>query len=50
MPTLPRLTCQRCGYTWTPRVNVVKRCANQNCKSAYWNVPKKKRRQHHNTP
>ena len=31
---LPRLTCNRCGYNWIPRVNPVQ-CPK--CKSYNWN-------------
>jgi predicted Zn-ribbon and HTH transcriptional regulator len=37
---LPTLTCQRCGYTWTPRQKRVHRCPNSDCRSRKWNVPK----------
>jgi predicted nucleotidyltransferase len=35
---LPRLTCLRCGYTWTPVRSPVVRCSR--CKSRYWDVPR----------
>jgi len=38
---LPTLECKRCGHRWIPRVVVVRICPR--CKSAYWNVPRKKR-------
>ncbi len=31
--------CYRCGYEWLSDVENPKRCAN--CRSPYWNVPKK---------
>ena len=34
----PKLTCQRCGHTWVPRVALVRICAH--CKSAQWDVIK----------
>jgi uncharacterized protein len=35
---IPRLTCLRCGYSWTPVRSPVVRCSR--CKSKYWDVPK----------
>ncbi len=32
------LHCMRCGYVWTPRVSVVRRCPK--CKSHLWDVPR----------
>ena len=34
------LTCLRCGYVWTPRQVDVRICPK--CKSAKWDIPKKK--------
>ncbi len=31
---IPRLSCRRCGHTWTPRTTEVRICPQ--CKSAYW--------------
>jgi predicted Zn-ribbon and HTH transcriptional regulator len=36
------LTCQRCGYVWTPAKRDVKRCAK--CKSEYFMSPRINRR------
>ncbi len=30
-----KLTCNRCGYTWIPRVENVKQCPG--CRSCLWN-------------
>lgn len=36
------VTCQRCGWTWVPYGRrVPARCANQACRSPYWNRPRK---------
>jgi uncharacterized protein len=35
---IPELHCYRCGYTWTPRAQVVRICPR--CKSHYWDEPK----------
>lgn len=37
------LKCNRCGYVWVQRFpNVTpKNCANRDCKSPYWNKPRK---------
>jgi hypothetical protein len=37
------IKCLRCGYTWAPRFPVVLRCANPECRTVYWNIPKRKR-------
>jgi len=36
---LKTLTCKRCGYSWVPRVPVVRQCSR--CKSLKWNEPRK---------
>lgn len=37
---LPKLTCNRCGHTWTPRDTMnPKRCAR--CRSPYWATARK---------
>ena len=35
---LPRLTCQRCGHTWVPRVEVVYLCPK--CHTPKWQEAK----------
>jgi hypothetical protein len=36
------VTCQRCGWTWAPYGRgTPARCANQVCRSPYWNRPRK---------
>ena len=36
------VTCSRCGYSWYPRTPTKpKVCANKKCKSPYWNVPRR---------
>ncbi len=35
----PKITCQRCGYIWTPRKAEVRRCPK--CGSVYFDRPKK---------
>jgi len=35
------VTCQRCGHTWTPRMENPTVCPNQHCHSPWWNRPKK---------
>jgi len=36
------LTCRRCGYRWIPRVYRPVLCPN--CRSAYWNKPRRRKR------
>jgi predicted Zn-ribbon and HTH transcriptional regulator len=38
-----KLTCERCGHYWYPRIPVVRICPR--CKSAYWDVPRKLKRE-----
>ena len=38
---LPKLNCERCGHTWTPRHTEIRICPK--CKSPYWDKPKKER-------
>ncbi len=33
------VACKRCGYQWKVRGTNPIRCANQRCKSPYWNRP-----------
>lgn len=36
--------CLRCGYSWTPRKAIIKRCpsgVNAGCGSPYWNKQRK---------
>ncbi len=41
---LPTLKCLRCGYTWFPRsTEPPKVCANKECKSPYWDRPRRKK-------
>ncbi|KKM99212.1 hypothetical protein LCGC14_1150050 [marine sediment metagenome] len=35
------LTCLRCDYEWTPRIEEVTICPK--CKSAKWDVPKEEK-------
>ena len=38
------VTCLRCGWTWVPYGRATPaRCANQTCRSPYWNVPRRGR-------
>jgi predicted Zn-ribbon and HTH transcriptional regulator len=41
--TLPIHTCLRCGHEWIPRKQELPKACSK-CKSAYWNVPRKKKR------
>lgn len=43
--TVVELTCQRCGFKWTPRKAVadVRMCSS--CKSPYWDTPKTSKRE-----
>ncbi len=34
------VTCKRCGHQWKVRGRNPIRCANQSCKSPYWNRPR----------
>ncbi len=39
---LDELTCLRCGHKWKPRNNQPpKVCPNPDCKSPYWDRPRK---------
>ncbi len=39
--TMTELKCKRCGYSWFPKTrNIPKVCPK--CKSAWWNIPRKK--------
>jgi len=40
--TIHKLTCERCGHSWVPRVQTVKTCPN--CRSPYWDTPKQKKK------
>jgi hypothetical protein len=36
------VTCLRCGWTWVPYGRKLpERCANQRCRSPYWNIPRR---------
>ena len=42
-----QLTCSRCDYSWFPRiidgkVKIPDTCPNKNCRSPYWQTPRKK--------
>lgn len=38
---IPGYACNRCGHTWAARKKTLpKTCSN--CKSPYWNMPRKK--------
>jgi predicted Zn-ribbon and HTH transcriptional regulator len=42
-----RVTCQRCGWTWIPfSGRTPTRCANPECRSPYWHLPRQKDRGH----
>lgn len=36
-----RVTCKRCGHTWTPRKSVILTCPK--CKSPYWDRERQKK-------
>lgn len=36
-----KLQCKRCGYKWTPRISD-KPIECPDCKSRYWDIPKKR--------
>lgn len=40
---LKKVQCKRCFYTWTPRTEDVRTCANLLCRSIYWDKPRKNR-------
>jgi hypothetical protein len=41
---LPRLKCLRCGYVWIPKQDEKPlRCASKECKSPYWDRPRRKK-------
>lgn len=38
--------CLRCGYEWVTRMETLPiKCANEKCKSPYWNIPRKQKKQ-----
>jgi hypothetical protein len=38
------VTCSRCGWRWVPYGRAVPaRCANQTCRSPYWQTPRRDR-------
>ncbi len=37
--SIPTLRCTRCDHEWVPRVSFVRACPN--CKSPYWDIPRK---------
>lgn len=40
---IKQVTCLRCGFKWYPRSpEPPKRCANTECRSPYWNKPRRK--------
>jgi len=40
------VTCLRCGWTWVPYGRMMPaRCANQRCRSPYWNIPRREGRE-----
>jgi hypothetical protein len=42
MNHIKQLHCKRCGHTWWPRgTQTPQRCATKNCRSPYWNKPRK---------
>jgi hypothetical protein len=41
---IAKLTCLRCGHIWVPRADKLpKVCPNGECKSPYWNKPRKEK-------
>lgn len=36
-----RHECNRCNYTWYSTNSDPKTCSSKNCKSPYWNKPRK---------
>ncbi len=41
----PTLKCKRCGHEWVQRgLEKPKVCPNPECKSPYWNIPRKVRK------
>ena len=38
-----QVECKRCGHKWIPRKSEVMLCPK--CKTPYWNIPKKKKKQ-----
>lgn len=41
---ITKATCNQCEYVWNPNVERPRKCPNPKCQSAYWNLPKKKKR------
>ena len=41
--TLPQCICLRCGYKWTPRIPNPRQCPNPECRSIYWDVPRREK-------
>lgn len=32
----PVIICRRCGHSWRPRRDRIKRCPNQKCQTVFW--------------
>jgi uncharacterized OB-fold protein len=41
---IPEFRCRRCGHKWFPNRRVMPRVCPR-CKSPYWNIPKKRKKQ-----
>ena len=41
MAALRIVRCLRCGHEWATKLDRPTRCANPNCKSPYWDWPRK---------
>ena len=46
------LTCQRCGHQWKAKADrdLPNNCANPNCKSGFWDMPRRYKLPQKNKP
>jgi hypothetical protein len=42
--TMEAWMCLRCKYKWPKRDNIPVRCANPECASPYWNIPRTRKK------
>jgi hypothetical protein len=40
---LPECICLRCNWHWTPRIPHPRICPNPECRSIYWDLPRKEK-------
>lgn len=40
---LPECLCLRCGWKWNPRITHPRICPNPECRSIYWDRPRREK-------